>query len=249
MQNGLCNEKTRVDVLGVGFDDISIEQAAARAFDIISGREGTYVVTPNPEIVWLCRRNVGLGAALSGAGLVLPDGIGIILGARILGTPLRGGRVPGIDFAEALFGRMAGSGGSVFLFGAKPGVAEEAGRKLAEKHPGLVICGTADGYFSDDGPIVEQINAADPDLLLVCLGAPKQELWIAENIGRLRVPLCAGLGGSLDVFAGNVKRAPVFFQRLGLEWFYRLLREPRRIMRSLVLPLFVLAVVLQRLRR
>ena len=126
--------------------------------------------------------------------------------------------------------------------------AEEAGRKLAEKYPGLLIAGTADGFFTDDSPVIERINSAEPDLLLVCLGAPKQELWMAENIGRLRVRLCVGLGGALDVFAGNVKRAPAFFQKLGLEWFYRLLREPRRIKRMIKLPLFVLLVMWKRLR-
>jgi len=238
----------RVNVLGVGFDDTSIEQAVSRACEMISGGEKAYVVTPNPEIVWMCRRDDELSAAISEAALVLPDGIGIILGAKILGTPLACGRVPGIDFVAVLFEKMAGFCGRVFLFGGKPGVAEEAGLRLSEMHPGLVIAGTADGYFDDDGPIVERINAAEPDLLLVCLGAPKQELWMARNIGRLCVPLCAGLGGSLDVFAGNVRRAPVFFQKLGLEWFYRLVCQPSRIKRMITLPMFVIAVVMRRLR-
>jgi len=111
----------------------------------------------------------------------------------------------------------------------------------------LVIAGVADGYFTDDGPVIETINAAAPDLLLVCLGAPKQELWMAENIGRLNTRLCAGLGGSLDVFAGKVKRAPTIFQKLGLEWFYRLICQPSRIKRMIKLPLFVLAAVLKRI--
>jgi len=206
-----------------------------------------YIVTPNPEIVWLCRRNEALRAAVNGAGIVLPDGIGIILGARILGTPFKAGRVPGVDFAAALFGKMAEHGLSVFLLGAKPGVAELAGRNLAEKYRGLEIAGASDGYFADDESVIGKINAASPSLLLVCLGAPKQELWMAENAGRLRVPLCAGLGGALDIFAGKAKRAPVFFRRFGIEWLYRIAREPHRIIRCLKLPLFVLAVVAKRL--
>jgi len=238
----------RTDVLGVGFDDITIGQAVSRACDLIAGGGKSYVVTPNPEIVWLCRSNDSLRTAINNAELVLPDGIGIILGAKILGTPLQGGRIPGVDFIAALFREMAGSGQSVFLFGAKPGVADEAGKRLAGTYPGLVVAGTADGYFTESGSVVERINAANPDLLLVCLGAPKQELWIAENIGYLNVPLCAGLGGALDVFSGRVQRAPAFFQRVGLEWFYRIVREPRRIKRSLKLPLFVLAVIGRRIR-
>ena len=246
--------KDRIGVLSVGFDDITIDQAVSRAWEFAGNSNGSeravkpYVVTPNPEIVWMARRNDPLRIAINNAGMVLPDGIGIILGARLLGTPLRGGRVPGIDFITALLDKMAVSGGSVFLLGAKKGVAEEAGRRLADKYPGLMITGTADGYFSDDELVIGMINAVCPDLLLVCLGAPKQELWIAANIERLCVGLCAGLGGALDVFAGNIKRAPVFFRRFGLEWLYRLIREPRRIKRSLRLPLFVIAVLWQRIR-
>lgn len=239
---------TKTDVLGVGFDDIAIEKAVTYACDLMHGGEKSYIVTPNPEIVWLCRSNERLRAAISGAKLVLPDGIGIIIGARIMGTPLLYGRVPGIDFAAALFRKMAETGGKVFLLGAKPGVAVEAGIRLEKTYPGLVISGTADGYFTEDAPIVGQINTANPDLLLVCLGAPKQELWIAENIGALNVPLCAGLGGSLDVFAGRVTRAPVFFQKLGIEWLYRIIRDPRRIKRAFSLPLFAFAVIGKRLR-
>ena len=237
----------RIDVLGVGFDGLSIEQAATHAVSIIDSRKKSYVVTPNPEIVWLCRKNAALRDVINRATLVLPDGIGIVIGAKILKTPLQDGRVAGIDFISALFLKMAQSGGSVFLYGAKPGVAKTAGEKLSQKYHGLIIAGTADGYGSDNDALIEQINAAHPDVLLVCLGAPKQELWISENIGRLNVPLSAGLGGSLDVFAGNVKRAPVFFQKFGLEWFYRILKEPQRLKRSLSLPLFLLCVIVKKI--
>ena len=237
----------RTIIFDVGFDDLKAEQAVLHACDIINSGEKSYVVTPNPEIVWLARRNEELRTAINGAGLVLPDGIGIILGARILGSPLRGGRVPGIDFAAALFEKMALLGGSIFLLGAKPGIAEAAGRNLESTYPGLVIAGAADGYFSDDDMVIAKINSAQPDVLLVCLGSPKQEVWMAENLERLNVKLCAGLGGSLDVFSGRVKRAPVFFRKLGLEWLYRLFREPRRIGRMAKLPLFVLVLMCRRL--
>ena len=238
----------RTEILGVGFDGFSAGQAVDHACEIMRGEEKAYIVTPNPEIVWNTRRNDAFRTAINNAKLVLPDGIGIIIAAKILGTPLFGGRVPGIDFASLLFEKMAATGSSVYLFGSKPGVAEEAGHKLKEKHPGLVISGTSDGYFIDDEPIIELINEAKPDLVLVCLGAPKQELWMAENIKRLNTNLCAGLGGSLDVFAGKVKRAPKLFQKLGLEWLYRLITQPSRIKRTLKLPLFILAVAWKRCR-
>jgi len=237
----------RIDVMGVGFDSLTMEEAVARARDLMAARRAAYVVTPNPEIVMLCREDAAAMQAVQNADLVLADGIGVIYGAKILGTPLRA-KLPGIDFAAALMTQMGREGKRVFLLGAKPGVADAAGEKLRERFPGLVIAGTNDGYFQDDDPVVEKINAVQPDLLLVCLGAPKQELWMQRNAPRLRVGLMAGLGGSLDVFAGNVKRAPKFFQKLGLEWFYRLIKEPKRIGRMMKLPKFLFAAIGRRLR-
>lgn len=238
---------SRTDVLGVGFDNVTKAEAVERALALIDAREGRYVVTPNPEIVMLARENPALKEALAGADIVLPDGAGIIKGAAILGRPMKE-KVPGIDFACGVMARLAERGGSVYLFGAKPGVAEAAAETLRTKFPGLVISGTSDGYFSDDGPIIEKIKDAAPDLLLVCLGAPKQELWMARMSGKLPVGLMVGLGGSLDVFAGTVKRAPEAWQKLDLEWLYRLLKEPRRIGRMMKLPLFVIEAAGERLR-
>lgn len=237
----------RIDVMGVGFDSLTMAEAVKKARALMEARRAAYVVTPNPEIVMRCREDAAAMAAVQQADLVLPDGIGVIYGAKLLGTPLKM-KLPGIDFATTLMGELAQEGKSVFLFGSKPGVAENAGEKLQAWFPGLVIAGTHDGYFTDDAPIIAQINAVQPDLLLVCLGAPKQELWMQCNAPRLNVGLMAGLGGSLDVFAGNVKRAPKFFQKLGLEWFYRLVKEPTRIGRMMKLPKFLFAAIGQKLR-
>ena len=141
---------------------------------------------------------------------------------------------------------MAGEGKSVFLLGAKPGVAERAAKNLAENYPGLLIAGTHDGYFNEDAPVVEAVNAASPDLLLVCLGAPKQEKWMRSNAAKLAVGLMIGAGGSLDVFAGTAERAPEGWQKAGLEWLYRLLKEPRRIGRMMKLPKFLLCVAFRK---
>ena len=233
--------------MGVGFDSLTIEEAVARAKSLMDERRAAYVVTPNPEIVMACRERAETMQAVNGADLVLPDGIGVIYGARILGTPLKS-KLPGIDFITALMADMAKEGKSVFLLGAKPGVAKTAAERLKVMHPGLIIAGTHDGYFKEDAPVVAAVNAAQPDLLLVCLGAPKQELWMQRNQSALRIGLMAGLGGSLDVFAGNVKRAPKAFQKLGLEWLYRLMKEPRRIGRMMKLPKFLFACIGKRLR-
>lgn len=237
----------RINILGVGFDNVTMDEALARGEELLCSEGAHYVVTPNPEIVETCRADAAANAAVNGADLVLPDGIGIVYGAKILHQPLRG-RVPGIEFGTGMIERCARLGKSVYLLGAKPGVAEQAAENLKNRFPGLVIAGTHDGYFKEDAPIAAEIKASGADMALVCLGAPKQELWMQRNAPRLRVGLMAGLGGSLDVFAGNVKRAPKFFQKLGLEWFYRLLKEPKRIGRMMKLPKFLFAAIGCKLR-
>lgn len=231
----------------MGFDSLTMDEAVERAMACFSERGAAYIVTPNPEIVMLCRGDERLAKAVNSAYMVVPDGIGIIYGAKILGTPLKQ-KLPGIDLAQELFERMAKGGQTLFLLGAKPGVAEKAAESLAARYPGLNIVGTNDGYFQKDAPVLEKINALSPDLLLVCLGAPKQELWMMENAPKLQVGLMAGLGGSLDVFAGVTQRAPEVWQKLGLEWFYRLCKEPSRAGRMANLPKFGFAVIGKRLR-
>jgi len=237
----------KTDVLGVNFHNITMDEAVMTAMELMDKPGAKWVVTPNPEIVMLCREDSEMAAAVSEAALCLPDGIGVIYGAKILGRPLRE-KVPGADFAERVFAEMAKKGKRLFLFGAKPGVAEKAGENIAEKYPGIIICGSADGYFKDDAPIIAAINEAKPDFLLVCLGAPKQEKWMKANAEKLCVPLMAGLGGSLDVYAGVVERAPEKWRRHNLEWLYRLLKQPTRFKRMLKLPLFLVAVVGQRIK-
>ena len=232
---------SRTDVLGVGFDNVTKAEAVERALELIDAREGRYVVTPNPEIVMLAKENPALKESLAGADIVLPDGAGIVKGAAILGRPMKE-KVPGIDFACGVMARLAERGGSVYLFGAKPGVAEAAAETLRTKFPGLVISGTSDGYFSDDGPIIEKIKDAAPDFLLVCLGAPKQEKWMAQYGAATGAKLLLGLGGSLDVFAGVAQRAPEFYCKHNLEWFYRLIKNPSRAGRMMKLPLFLVHV-------
>ena len=235
----------RIDVLGVRFDNLTMSEAVEAAYILQGEKRAAYVVTPNPEIVMRCREDAEAAAAVKDAALAIPDGIGVIYGARILKTPLKE-KVPGCDFSLALMEKMQEDKRSVFLFGAKPGVAEQAAEKLQQQFPGLLFVGTNDGYFKDDAPIIEKINAVAPDLLLVCLGAPKQEKWMHANAEKLHVGLMIGAGGSLDVFAGTAERAPLGWQKAGLEWLYRLLKEPKRIGRMMVLPKFMLAVCFKR---
>lgn len=232
----------RTDILGVGFDSITLPQAVERAVDLLKQGGSHYVVTPNPELVQRAGKEPPFRDVLNGADLVLPDGVGITYAAKILGRPLAG-RVPGIDFAAALCDELAKSGKKLFLLGAKPGVAELAADNLKKEHPGLTVCGVHDGYFKEDGPVAEEIRAAGADVVFVCLGFPRQEYWMAQNGPATGAGLLVGLGGSLDVFAGQVKRAPEGFQKLGLEWLYRLITQPSRIGRMAKLPLFLVSAV------
>lgn len=228
----------KTDILGVGIDDLTTEQAVAKARCFLDEGGFHYVVTPNPEFLLSARKDEAFKAVLNAADLSLPDGVGVVYAARILGRPLQG-RSPGIEFAQGLMEQLSRSGERLFLLGAKPGVAIKAAGNLEKQYPGLTICGTLDGYFQEDGPVTEVIRAAKADVVFVCLGAPKQEFWMARNGPDTGARLCVGLGGCLDVFAGNVERAPKTWRKLGLEWLYRLTREPRRIGRMARLPLLL----------
>lgn len=228
----------KIDVLGVSFDNMTPEEAVAAGAALLEGTESGYVVTPNPEFLLEARRNECFREDLAGACLTLADGIGVLYAARLLGTPLKG-KVTGIGFAQGLMEEMAKAGRRLYLLGAKPGVAELARVKLEERYPGLVICGVHDGYFPEEESrsVAERIRESGADAVFVCLGAPRQERWMAQYGAATGAKLLAGLGGCLDVFAGTVERAPEGWQRLGLEWLYRLYQQPWRWRRMIRLPL------------
>ena len=231
----------RINVLGVGFDNATMAEATARGRELLAAEGAHYVVTPNPEIVEACRADAEAMAAVNGADLVLPDGIGVIYGAKMLKTPLKE-RVPGIEFGTAMIEYCAKSGKSVYLLGAKPGVAEQAAENLKQRFAELTVAGTADGYFKDDAKAAEAIRASGADMALICLGAPKQEKFMAKYGEATGAKLLLGLGGSLDVFAGVAQRAPAFYVDHNLEWFHRLIKNPSRIGRMMKLPLFLVHV-------
>ena len=234
--------------MGVGFDNLTKSEFTAKAEDMLQNGERGYVVTPNAEIVYEAIHDDGFRQLLNDASLVLPDGAGVVLGAKILGTPVKE-KVAGIEFGEEVCRLLAKNGGKLYLLGGKPGIAKAAGEKLVEKYPGLTFCGAADGYFKDEQAVVAKINEAKPDVLFVCLGAPKQELFIKNHFDELDVTLMLGLGGSLDGYAGVAQRAPRWMIDLSLEWLYRLLKEPRRLGRMMRLPKFVAICTGEKLRR
>ena len=234
--------------MGVGFDDLTKAEFIRRAETMLDNAERGYVVTPNAEIVYEAVQDESFRDLLNGAALVLPDGAGVVLGAKILGTPIRE-KVAGIEFGEEICRMLADRGSRLYLLGGKPGVAEQAGEKLTKKNPGLVICGTADGYFQDEKAVIARINEARPDVLFVCLGAPKQEKFMKAHFDDLNATLMLGLGGSLDGYAGNVQRAPKWMIACSLEWLYRLVKEPKRLGRMMRLPKFVMICFKEKIRR
>ena len=230
----------KTNVLGVQYDNVTMAEALDTARALLQRPEASYCVTPSAEMAYEALHDESFRAILNGASLVLPDGAGVVLGAKILKTPLKE-KVAGIDFAANLLGVLEETGGRLYLLGGKPGIAEQAAENMKKTHPKLCICGTADGYFKDEAPVIARINEARADVVFVCLGAPKQECFMHDHRAELNVRLMIGLGGSLDGFAGTVRRAPKWMIRLQLEWLYRLLREPSRIGRMMRLPKFVFA--------
>ena len=235
----------KTEVLGICYDNVTMPEALDAARALLQSGTCGYVVTPNAEIAYEALHSEALRAVLNGAQLVLPDGAGVVLASKIVRTPLKQ-KVAGFDFAMELLPLLAELGLRLFLLGSKSGVAEQAAELLQKKHPTLCICGTADGYFVQDSDAVQVIRAARADVVYVCLGAPKQEMFMQKNLDDSCAKLMLGLGGTLDVVAGHVRRAPRWMQKLGLEWLYRLLRQPSRFGRMLRLPKYVFAALKKR---
>lgn len=238
-------ERRRVSILGVGVDDVTEDEAIAVIAGFVEAGGAHHVVTVNPEFVMEAQGNSAFRRVLAAADLATPDGAGVLLAARWRGTPLRG-RVTGVELVGRIAAAAAERGWSLFLLGAGPGVAERAAAALERAHPGLRIAGCFAGSPrpEDEAMTRAVVAKARPEVLLVAYGHPKQDLWIARNQPLLRVPVAVGVGGVFDYLAEVVPRAPHWMRRLGLEWLYRLVRQPRRWRRILTaVPLFLWAVL------
>ena len=233
----------KIKIRGLAFDNVTMEEAVFLAAQALKQNKQISVFTPNAEIAQLAEENRKIRELLNRADILLPDGAGILLAAEIIKTPLTQ-KVAGVDFGENILKLAARDGYPVFFLGGKPGIAELAAEKQKEKLPTLSVVGARDGYFEKNGAendtVLRTINESGAKILFVCFGAPAQEKWIAENKAKLpNVRLLMGLGGSLDVYAGAVRRAPTFFIRIRLEWLYRLLQEPKRLGRMMKIPKYI----------
>ena len=233
----------RVNILGVDVDAVTMAEAVDVVRRAMDTRAGVMVATANAEMLMRATHDEELRRILNASALVVPDGAGTVWAARHLGHAMPE-RVAGYDLAQELLRRAPAEGRRIYFFGAAPGVAEKAKEKAEQLYPGIEIVGVRNGFFSpaDNAAIIAEIRAARPDLLLVALGVPKQEKWIAAHLAELDVPAAIGVGGTLDVMAGVMKRAPYWMQKAKLEWLFRGLMQPKRAGRLLALPKFVLKV-------
>ncbi len=238
-----------VKVLGVRIDKVNQEEAYSQFLNLFNNGSCSAIYTPNPEIIMKACEDDELKSVISDADLVIPDGIGVIYASKILDLGLEE-RVPGIEFMERMLIFCNNSSRSIFLLGGKPDIARKAGEAIQKKYPKIEISGYNDGYFkdSDELKIIDKINEAKPDILFVALGAPKQEKWISRHKKILNTSVAIGVGGSLDVWSGYARRAPKLFIDLNLEWLYRIIRHPSRIGRALMLPKFLIAVIIEKLK-
>jgi len=219
-------------------------EAAKKVEAFIAAGGPHMVATANAEMVMMAGRDRELAGILAAADLVVPDGAGVVWAARRLGCPMPE-RVAGFDLVQVLLARAAAVGWRVYFFGGAPSVAAKAAAAAQARYPGLIVAGVRHGFFTaaEEEAIAADIRASRPHILLAALGVPKQEKWLAARRDLLAVPVALGVGGTFDVMAGVAARAPLWMQRAGLEWLYRLGREPRRIRRMMALPRFVLRVL------
>lgn len=242
----------KISIFGVHIHNITLKDTVELLKGYLKGDNVKKIYTPNTEIVMTAKDDEDLRSLLNRGDLIIPDGIGLIYGSRIQGKPLKE-RVTGFDTSIELLKIADENGYSLYLLGGKDGIASEAAKNIGEKYPNIEITGFHHGYFSgshmgikdseEEVKIIEDINQKEPHIIFVGLGFPKQEIWIDNNYHRLNTKVIIGNGGVMDILSGNAKRAPEIYQKLGLEWLYRLMQEPSRIKRQLVLPKFMLMMV------
>lgn len=237
----------KVAILDVNVDSVKMTEAIDIVENLMAAQKPAFIATANAEMIMMADQDESLKYILNHADLVVPDGAGTVWAARHLGVAMPE-RVAGYDLTQHLLARAPQTNRRVFFFGSAPGVADKAKIKAEAEYPGIQIVGVRDGYFKkeQEQEIIDQIKNAHPDLLLAALGVPKQEKWLYEHLQELNVPVSIGVGGTLDVMAGVMKRAPLWMQKAKLEWLFRGLLQPKRMGRLMALPRFVIKVYAQK---
>jgi len=236
--------RSRVAVLDVKIDVVTMEEAVRTVEQFINQPKTHLVVTPNAEIIMMAQTDKHLAQIINNADLVVPDGAGVVWAAHFNGDAMPE-RVAGYDLVQNLLAKASTKKYRIYMLGGAPGIVEQAKNTAEKRYPGVQIVGTRHGFFTknDESEIIKNIKSSHPDVLLVALGVPRQEKWLSEFIEEIGVPVGIGVGGTFDVMAGVVKRAPVWMQNAKIEWLYRLLSEPKRAIRMLALPKFVMQVI------
>ncbi|WP_010648275.1 WecB/TagA/CpsF family glycosyltransferase [Oceanobacillus massiliensis] len=236
----------QVKILGVPFLHTDQKSFVSLLDQRIQQNEKTFVITANPEIVMKANEDVNLMNCIHKATYITADGIGVVKAAQLLRSPLPE-RVTGYDTMMQLLEVANRNAYRIFLLGAKNETLRKTITAISSTYPAIHIAGSHDGYFDwQDNVLTEKIGTSKPDIIFVALGAPRQEEWIAENLDKFETGVFIGVGGSFDVIAGTVKRAPVFWQKVNLEWFYRLLKQPTRWRRMMALPQFAIHILKQK---
>jgi N-acetylglucosaminyldiphosphoundecaprenol N-acetyl-beta-D-mannosaminyltransferase len=233
-----------IPLLGIRVDHVTMEQTLRLIDEFVRDDGSHHIVTLDSSMAVMAQTDAELRSIVRDADVVTPDSAGILWAARRVGTDLTD-RVSGVDIVARVCERSARTRQRIYFLGAGPGVGQLAAERLGEQYPGCLIVGTQHGYFgeADNAAVVSAIREQHPDILFVALGIPKQEKWIARHRSSLGVPVMIGVGGSLDVHSGRVKRAPAWAQRLSVEWLYRVLQNPRKLGKVMTLPRFALLVL------
>ncbi len=240
----------RVKILDIPIDNLDLSQAIEIITEFIKDGKTHLVVTPNSEIVNKACFDKKLKQILSRADLSIPDGIGLVWAARWLSIPLKG-RTSGIDLLEKIFEYSILKNWQIYLLGTKSDIIKKLKMKLEKKYSGIKIVGIHSGYFTEEEEenIISEINKSNAKILLVGMGSPCQEKWLYDNLSKLCIPVCMGIGGSFDVLSGNISRASLKIRQWGFEWLYRLIREPWRIKRQAGLIAFMFKIFKKKMKK
>ena len=235
-----------VRILGIDIDNIDVEEAGKITKDLIenSNKSCKVIVAPNTEFIMMAQKDEEFYNILRGADLATPDSVGVMIGGKLQKKPFKQ-RIPGQMYFRKVLEVGEKEGWTFYLLGGKDDVPELATENIRKLYPNIKIVGYHEGFFEKDSEedVIAEINTLKPNVLFVAMGAPIQEKWIEKHKHELNVDVAAGQGGTFDYEAGKIKRAPIIFQKLGIEWFWRLMLQPARIFRMIVLPIYLMKIV------